>query len=124
MTNAKQELLEILKDKSPIKCVYLYKDKKEIILKENYTQSEYDNFLSMLDFDYIKNLHGTVWLEDGAWLSRCNHNGLEWWNYNKIPDIHNKCLSDKHSIKKDKHTLTIKYNVSDDRNDKRERENS
>lgn len=112
MENAKQELLEILKDKSPIKCVDIYKDvyrpkdKKEIILKQYYTESDYENFLSMLDFDYdsgygIQELYGTVWLEDGTWLSRGEYDGSEWWIYNISPDIPKKCLSNKPSIKEE-----------------------
>lgn len=126
MTNAKQELLEQLKDKSPIKCVYIYRDKKEFILKQYYTESEYEKFLSMLDFNYYDGygnfkINGTVWLEDGSWLSRGKANGSEWWIYNISPDIPKKCLSNKPSIKEEKknHILTIKYTASDNRKEKR-----
>ena len=55
MTNARQELLNILKmnnkDKNNIKCAYINCN-KNIILKVDFTDEEYEYFLNELDFKY------------------------------------------------------------------------
>ena len=104
MSNAKGELLKILKDKSPLKCASISKgyyewdeNKKKVALKINYSESEYQQFLNDLDFDYDsgyggQELFGTVWLEDGTWLSRGEYDGSEWWEHNVLPSIPAECL--------------------------------
>jgi len=104
MSNAKQELLEISKDKAPLKCASISKgyyewdeNKKKVVLKLNYSESDYQQFLKDLDFDYDsgyggQELFGTVWLEDGTWLSRGEYDGSEWWEHNVLPIIPAECL--------------------------------
>ncbi len=102
MTNAKQELLGILKDNARLKCALIsyeesWDSKKEIILSLNYTESEYNQFLKNLDFSYDsgyggQELYGTVWLEDGTWLSRGEYDGSEWWDHNVLPAVPSQCL--------------------------------
>lgn len=104
MSNAKQELLEILKDKAPLKCAVISNgqswddDKKDIVLKLNYTEVDYEKFTNEIDFDYDsgyggQNLFGTVWLDDNTWLSRGEYDGLEWWEHNVLPAVPAECLS-------------------------------
>ena len=106
MTNAKEELLSILKKRnSLIKCAYIkrdmgYWDDKDtyisaapILLKEGYTPEEYEEFLNRMNFDYdsgygMQEILGTVWLmEEHTWLDRGEYDGSEWWNYNKCPQV-------------------------------------
>ena len=105
-TNAKEELLQILKKKeSSIKCAYIkrdmgYWDDKDnyisapaILLREGHTPEEYEEFLAKLGFDYdsgygMQEILGTVWLmKEHTWLSRGEYDGSEWWEYNECPSI-------------------------------------
>ena len=66
MTNAKQELISVLKNvvsndrpylDVKVKCAYIYKynydgEIKPILLKVAYTETEWENFLKELDFTY------------------------------------------------------------------------
>lgn len=104
MSNAKDELLEILKGKAPLKCAVISngqrwdKDKKNVVLKLNYSEANYEKFLSEIDFDYDsgyggQELFGTVWLDDNTWLSRGEYDGSEWWKHNVLPAVPAECLS-------------------------------
>ena len=76
MSNAKQELLGILEDKASVKCASITNsnwdtDKNKMILKLNYSETDYEKFLKELDFEYDsgyggQELSGTVWLDDGT----------------------------------------------------------
>lgn len=102
MSNAKKELLEAVKDTAKIKCASIYYGRRENkenkkVLKLNHTNDEYNEFFNSLDFEYNdgyggQELYGTVWLEDGTWLSRGEYDGSEWWEHNVLPDIHAECL--------------------------------
>ena len=116
MTNAKIELLEkleeIKKEKKDLKCSFienikinrnrkegedLFGPSKEIILKVNFTDEDYNKFLNELDFIYDsgyggQELFGTVWFNDGTWLERGEYDGSEWWEYKHFPKINEKCL--------------------------------
>jgi hypothetical protein len=100
MRNAKQELQEILKDKAKIKCAIIYNgdywggedERPEFRLPLNYTDADLVNYYNSLDFEYDsgfggQELFGTVWLEDGTWLSRGEYDGSEWWEHNVLPAI-------------------------------------
>lgn len=96
--NVKQELSEALKGNAKIKCALIYcKDKvNKKILKMNHSVDEFNNFLDSLDFTYDdgyggQELFGTVWLEDGTWLSRGEYDGSEWWEHNVLPNIPKEC---------------------------------
>ena len=102
MLNAKEELLEAVKDTAKIKCASITyrrweKEVSKKALKLNHTNDEYNEFLNSLDFIYdsgygSQELYGTVWLEDGTWLSRGEYYGAEWWKHNTSPDIPSECL--------------------------------
>lgn len=102
MLNAKKELLEAVKDTAKIKCASISNGRWEdeaikIVLKLNHTNDEYNEFLNSLDFEYDsgyggQELYGTVWLEDGTWLSRGEYDGSEWWEHNVLPAISAECL--------------------------------
>lgn len=98
--NAKEELIEILKDKARVKCAIIKhgsmwgrdENKSTFTLKCNYSGGEYEEFLSKLDFLYDsgyggQELDGTVWLEDNTWLERGEYDGSEWWNHKVLPEI-------------------------------------
>ena len=99
--NAKQELLNVIKD-NKIKCAiisfgYDEDDTNVKVLKVNHTERDYQGFLLSLDFNYDsgyggQELFGTVWLEDGTWLSRGEYDGSEWWIHNVLPPIPESCL--------------------------------
>jgi hypothetical protein len=70
--NAKEELLNVLEKNSlKIKCAFI----------------EYS-----LDWSSGQELYGTVWLEDGTWLSRGEYDGSEWWEHNVLPPIPIECI--------------------------------
>jgi hypothetical protein len=102
MRNARKELEGQLTGRAKIKCAlierfdffgYDYEDQFEKFkLKVNYTEKEFESFLESLDFEYdagfgLQELFGTVWLEDGTWLTRGEYDGSEWWEYHKLPEI-------------------------------------
>lgn len=107
MANAKKELLEKLEAgrkyiKKPfevkaaeIRMEFYPTDdpSNAIILREGYTQEEYDEFLEKLDFEYdsgygLQHLLGTVWFnEPNIWMDRGEYDGSEWWEFNICPEI-------------------------------------
>lgn len=100
MTNAKNEFLNAVGD-TKIKCADIeygrYEGTIELILKVNHTEEDYVNFLKPLDFSYDsgfggQELFGTIWLEDGTWLTRGKYDGSEWWEHNILPPIPDECL--------------------------------
>ena len=65
---------------------------KTITLKEGHTVEEFHKFLNELDFQYDRGygsqeLFGTIWLEDGKWLTRSEYDGSEEWVLHTIPHI-------------------------------------
>lgn len=104
-TNAKQELLRtvyVVKMKcakityNPCCLWEVYGDNappsKSIILKENYSDQDFTDFLEDLNFDYDagyggQELYGTIWLDDGTWYTRGEYDGSEWWQYHCCPSI-------------------------------------
>ena len=99
MRNAKIELLEALENKAVLKCAKIIISKtwnakgiKEYKLKLNYNKRDLEDFLKSIDFEYDngyggQELFGTLWLEDGTWLSRDEYDGSEWWEHNILPEI-------------------------------------
>jgi hypothetical protein len=89
--NAKEELLEELEGKRMICAILSYRSKK-YILKKGYTDSEFTSFIESLDFKYddgygSQELDGSVWLEEGLWMTRGEYDGSEWWDWHKSPEI-------------------------------------
>jgi len=88
MINAKEEFLEEIKDKEVL-CAIV----NNFILKCEYTENEFEQFLHKLDFKYndrlgSQRLSGIVWYKDGAWSERF---GAEYWEYRKCPEIFKGC---------------------------------
>ena len=93
--NAKEEFIEQITKKHIPLCALIQIENKKIILKENYTLSEYGLFLSELEFQYdsgygSQELYGIVWTKNG-WFSRREYDGSEWWQCNTTPDIPIEC---------------------------------
>jgi hypothetical protein len=68
-----------------------------IYLKVNYSEDDYQSFLSQLDFNYDsgyggQELYGIIWYEDGTWSSRGEYDGSEWREHNECPVINEKCF--------------------------------
>jgi hypothetical protein len=96
--NAKQELQHEFEriGKKPI-CASIHDGwggdgSLSITLKKGHTDLEFTEFMDKLDFDYdagygAQYIDGTVWFEDGTWLSRGEYDGSEWWVYLKTPEI-------------------------------------
>jgi len=104
MTNAKEEMLELLKGKE-IKCAIItngnsWLDKHEcrtIVLKVDYTAGDYERFLNELNFNYDngyggQELFGIVWFKDNTWAGRCEYDGAEWWEEHSLPEIPKELL--------------------------------
>lgn len=105
MTNAKEEMLELLKGKE-IKCAKIINsgsiwldtpECKTIILKVDYTTDDYERFLKELDFNYDsgyggQELYGTVWFKDDTWAGRGEYDGSEWWEEYSLPEIPKELL--------------------------------
>lgn len=65
---------------------------KTIILKAGHDITDYHQFLEELNFEYdsgygSQELFGTVWLDDGNWLTRTEYDGSEAWCLHKRPQI-------------------------------------
>ena len=102
-TNAKQEFLNhINQNNVEVFCATIqkgddYGDDDEIIertfiLTTGYTQKDWNDFLSKLDFMYDsgyggQEVFGTIWYKDGTWSERGEYDGSEWYEYHKCPDI-------------------------------------
>lgn len=98
MTNAKEEFLEEVKGKELLCAEIRYemsydeRDFQWFSLKRNYSEKDYKEFLSLLDFTYDdgyggQELFGTIWYKDGTWSDRGEYDGSEWWEYRKVPEI-------------------------------------
>ena len=104
MTNAKEEMLELLKGKE-IKCATVTNgdswldenERRTIVLKVEYTADDYERFLKELDFNYDsgyggQELFGTVWFKDNTWAGRGEYDGSEWWEIHSLPEIPKELL--------------------------------
>ena len=111
---ADKELIEFLKDKPVVKCAHIthkasgiddkYPDGTivDFKLKVGYTQNDYNSFIKSLNFHYDNGfggmeLFGQIWfeeigLEGTTWASREEDDGMEWWEYNKLPEIPSELL--------------------------------
>lgn len=96
--NAKKEFLDEVKGKEVL-CASIHyresydeKDDKHFSLERNYSETGYENFLTLLDFEYDdeyggQKLFGIIWYKDGTWSERGEYDGSEWWEYKKVPEI-------------------------------------
>jgi hypothetical protein len=109
-TNAKQEFLShITYSGFPIQrqvlCAIIQKGdyvdddenllsapKNTFVLTTGYTEEDWNDFLSKMDFMYdsgwgSQNLFGTIWYTDETWSSRWEYDGSEGWEHNFCPEI-------------------------------------
>jgi hypothetical protein len=113
MSNAKKEFLDFIEKLPQVKCAkissgnYEYVSNGDVfnkvfdrnaVLKLHYTETDYNRFLSEIDFDYNsgyggQELFGIIWFEDNTWAERGEYDGSEWWEYNKLPEIEKECLN-------------------------------
>ena len=71
---------------------YEWEDFQTFLLKKDYTELEYLNFLSQLNYIYDsgfggQELYGTIWYKDGTWSIRAEYDGSEWWEHVRKPEI-------------------------------------
>jgi hypothetical protein len=103
-TNAKHEFLNHIRSYtgSNVLCATIQKGddwgddeevaQRTVILTTGYTEEDWKEFLSKLDFMYDSGyggqyLFGTIWYKDGTWSERGEYDGSEWWEYHKCPDV-------------------------------------
>jgi len=98
MANARQELLDLTTrlglavEAVSIRFEYYEEDDFKLILKQNYNDIDYKEFLSKLEFNYDsgfggQELFGTIWFKDGSWATRGEYDGSEWWEHHTRPEI-------------------------------------
>jgi hypothetical protein len=93
--NAKQEFLEHIKNKKVV-CARIgiernYGKKDWFILKDNYSEKEFEEFCNNLDFGYDsgfggQELYGMILFEN-SYSDRGEYDGSEWWENHKMPTI-------------------------------------
>lgn len=103
--NAKKEFLGHIKDRKILCANISYRNcwnfqgpMKDFNLPVGYTQEQYDEFVSSLNFKYDagyggQELFGTIWYTDGTWSDRGEYDGSEWWNYHICPNIPENLLN-------------------------------
>lgn len=99
--NCKNEFLSTT-SKRKVLCASLikgdgfkYNDNEDSLffnLLVDYTEKDYNNFLSEIDFDYddgfgSQEVFGTIWYKDGTWEERFEYDGAERWTYKSCPQI-------------------------------------
>lgn len=100
MSNAKDEFLEHVEGQN-VTCALIkyernYGEFTTFVLKNGYTQNDYDLFLQSLNFVYDdgyggQELNGYIWYDDGTWSDRGEYDGSEWWEYQEVPQIPDEC---------------------------------
>jgi hypothetical protein len=104
IVNARAEFEKHIKDNNKILAAtfYTYGLESERDSKDNdttsqdytlfvgYTEAEYEQFLSQLDFEYnslygTQHLFGTIWYCDGTHSVRQEYDGSEWWKHIVVP---------------------------------------
>jgi hypothetical protein len=90
MINAKDEFIEHVQGREVLCAIVAVAT--TVYLKIGYTQSDYEEFLSQLDFRYdngygTQQLYGKIWYKDGTWSSRDEYDGSEWWEHHVMPAI-------------------------------------
>ena len=65
---------------------------RKMILKVGWNDSDLNNFLNNLNFDYnrywgAQEFYGYIWMNDGTWFERNINGESENWEYKKCPDI-------------------------------------
>ena len=103
-TNAKQEFLNHITyyGQRQVLCAIIQKGgdhgdddenlKNTFVLTTGYTEEDWNDFLSKLDFMYDsgyggQELFGAIWYVDETWSERGEYDGSEWWKYHRCPEI-------------------------------------
>lgn len=94
MINAKTEFLQAVGDYKVIGAKIDIQESSEssFVLKLNYTNNDWNNFLDFLDQEYdsgfgTQTLYGIIFCDDGIWLTREEYDGSEWWVIHNYPDL-------------------------------------
>ena len=96
--NCRDEFVNHVESKEVLCAEVVYKkdyDEKNDVrfdLKCGFSKEDYEEFLSLLNFDYdcgygIQEIFGTIWYKDGTWSDRYEYDGSESWNFQKCPEI-------------------------------------
>jgi hypothetical protein len=100
--NAKTELLAAVGIGSRVKAAILYPAEfgiavpTQLALGVGYSEEEWSRFLEALDFEYnsgygSQELDGTIWFEDGTWMTRREYDGSESWEKHQQPELPEIC---------------------------------
>tara|TARA_R110001592_G_scaffold126655_3_gene338049 strand:- start:132 stop:527 length:396 start_codon:yes stop_codon:yes gene_type:complete len=76
--------------------IYTYEDVKPAL----YDEHRADTILRMGEHDYDdgfggQELYGTVWMDNGEWITRGEYDGSEWWDYHRVPEVPSKLMLNK-----------------------------
>ena len=96
-TNARQEFIEHIGNREVL-CAKIATERDDredfqtFLLKKNYTELDYLNFLSQINYIYdsgfgVQELFGTIWYKDGTWSIRGEYDGSERWEHVSKPEI-------------------------------------
>ena len=101
MINAKNELLKYLGGEMPL-CARIdyakdFETTETILLKKWYSEDDWEDFLSKLDFQYdngfgTQHLFGIVWISESVWIERNEYDGAESWAWQECPEIPSELL--------------------------------
>ena len=92
--NAKSEFINHIGSRKVL-CAKIqgdYGDPSVFNLTTGWTDEDWNQFLTDIDFEYDKGyggqeLFGTIWYVDGTWSDRGEYDGSEWWDYHYCPQI-------------------------------------
>ena len=103
MSNAKTEFLEHTNG-ADILCskittgrdYYDDCDRCCLVLQPGYSETDLEQFLQSLDFEYDsgyggQELFGHIWYKDGTWSERGEYDGAEWWEHKVCPPVPKEC---------------------------------
>jgi len=111
MINAKKEFLEEVKSKDVL-CAKItigrdyYNCLRCYILRSGYSETEINQFLQSLDFEYDcgygnQELDGHIWYKNGTWSERSEYDGSEWWEHKSYPPVPEECSQLQNDSKDD-----------------------
>lgn len=101
-TNAREEFIKHTENREVL-CAriatgtYDWQDFQIFLLKKDYTELDYLNFLRQLNYTYDsgyggQEIFGTIWYTDGTWSIRGECDGSEWWEHVSKPEIPKELL--------------------------------
>jgi hypothetical protein len=101
--NAKNELLEHIKDRKVIYVQIREISYRAFPLSQSSIEGSLDEVLPLMDFEYdagygSQELFGTIWYSDGTWSDRAEYDGSERWVYQRCPSLPKKCVDYEQKI--------------------------